>query len=188
MKRLTASIFFSLIVVFVICPRSGFAQADASKTAQLSQEQVMRELLNEVRQLRQDMRRLSAQAYRAQALIERLRLQQDQVNRLTLELSKLRTQISELRSERIALNERVTMLEKQQANVDLEREIKAVKSMIEDLNHREQRLTDRETQLNAQLNTERVNLDELNQRFNEIEREMLSISQGQEGKSGKKEQ
>jgi hypothetical protein len=189
MKRLAICMFFCLIGIFDLGAQQCYAQSAASsKLAQLNQEQVMKELLNEVRQLRLEVRRMTTNAYRAQAMIARLRLQQEQVNRLTLELSKVRAQISDLESARVELNEKFAAMKKKwEAGMVPESEVNAVKEKIELLNQREPDLMQRESQLAAELNVERGNLGELNRRLDEIERELLTISKGEEDKPSKRE-
>ena len=188
MKRSPVYIFICLIGVLVLGSPQTYAQSDASaRAAQANQEQAIKELLDEVRQLRLEVRRITSTAYRAQATMERLRLQQEQVNRLTLELSKVQTQIADHRSRRAGLKEVLPDLEKKvEAGVTPDRELKAIKMDLEDLDKREPELIERESKLIADLNTERVNLGELKGRLDEIEREMSSISKGEEDKPGKK--
>lgn len=188
MKRLAAGLFFCLIAIFVVGTQRSYAQSvTASKPSQLNQEQILKELVNEVRQLRLEVRRMTTNAYRAQSMIERLRLQQEQVNRLTLELSKVRNEISDLKSARVGLKENVAAIEKKfQAGSLPESEVNAVKAAIEDLDQREPDLMVRESQLTAELHVERGNLLELNKRLDEIERELLTTSKVEEDKPGKK--
>lgn len=188
MKRVTVCMFFVLIAILVSAPQS-YAQSEASpKSAQPNQEQVMRELLSEVRQLRLDVRRIAGNAYRAQTMIERLRLQQGQVNRLTLELSKVRGQISDLKTARVALKEEVAAVQrKYDVGVLPSSEMNALKARIEGLDQREPDLTTRESQLAGELSVEQANLEKLSTRLDEIERELLTITRSEEDKPGKRE-
>jgi DNA repair exonuclease SbcCD ATPase subunit len=115
---------------------------------------MVKELLDEVRQLRMDLSRMSVNAYRAHMVIERLRLQQEQVNRLTLELSKVHTQISDLKYARAELKERIEALEKKwETGLIPDSEVKAAKAAMEELGQREQSLVEREPQLTAELSS-----------------------------------
>jgi peptidoglycan hydrolase CwlO-like protein len=188
MKRSPVYLLCCLIGVFVLSSPPAYAQSDASsRAAQANQEQVIKELLNEVRQLRLEVRRITSNAYRAQATMERVRLHQEQVNRLTLELTKVQTQLSDLRSRRDLMQAHIPELE-QKVNVGVmpDAELKAAKQVLEDLDKREPELVERESRLTTELNTERVNLGELNRRLDEIERELTAISKGEEDKPGKK--
>jgi len=177
MKRLIVCTVAGLITICILGSQQSYAQSDAAaKRARLTQDQIMKELLNEVQQLRLELRRMSINIYRAQMVVERLRVQQEQVLRLTLEQNKVNTEISELRSARPGLKEQIEALEKKwETGLIPDTEIKAAKAAMERLNNREQSLVEREPQLAAELNAERGNLEALKARLDEIEREILTI-------------
>ena len=188
MKRLAICVLFWLIGVFGAGPQHTYAQSDAASKPSLNQERILKDLVNEVRQLRLEVRRMSTNAYRVQSMMERLRLQQEIVNRLTTELSKVRNQLADLKSERVGLKARVVEIEKKyEAGTIPESEVSAVRAAIEQLNQREPDLTERESQLAAELNVERGNLLELNGRLDQIERELLITSKVEEDKPRKKD-
>jgi hypothetical protein len=189
MRRITICTFFCLITFIILSSQQSYAQSEASsRSPQVNQGQMLKELLDEVRQLRIDLSRMSSSAYRAQMVFERLRLQQEQVNRLTIELSKANTEISELKSARPTLKEKIEALEKKwETGLIPETEVKAAKAEIEWLNQREQSLVDREPQLTAELNVERGNLEALKARLDEIEREILTTGKSEESKAGKRD-
>jgi len=186
MKRLAFCVLWS-IGVFVASPQYSWAQSEAAAKPSPKQEQILKELVDEVRQLRLEVRRMTANVYRAQTMIERLRMQQEIVNRLTIELSKVRVQLADLKSERVGLKAKAAEIEKKYEVGSLpESEVNAVKATIEQLNQREPNLTEREYQLAGELNVERGNLEELNRRLDQIERELLTSSKVEEDKPGKK--
>ncbi|HKQ80019.1 MAG TPA: hypothetical protein VJ810_40380 [Blastocatellia bacterium] len=189
MKRTTICAFCCLITFIILCSQQSYAQSAApSSSPQVNQGQMLKELLDEVRQLRIDLSRMSSSAYRAQMVFERLRLQQEQVNRLTTELNKANTEIGELKSARPTLNEKIEALEKKwETGLIPETELKAAKAEMEWLNRREQSLVDREPQLIAELNVERGNLEALKARLDEIEREILTTGKSEDGKSDKRD-
>lgn len=189
MKQIILRLFFCLISAVVLTSPPIQAQTNtSSKPASPGQDQTMKDLLTEVRQLRLEVRQMATSVYRAQTMLERVRVQQEQVSRLALELSKVQMQISELRSRRMELQGRVPDMEKK-FDVGLlpETEVTAIKSAIESLNQRESELTDRESKLTTELNTERGQLALLNRRLDEIEQELQSISKGDGEKPVKKE-
>jgi chromosome segregation ATPase len=190
MMRFTICTFFCLITLLILSPQQSYAQSEgSSRSSQANQGQMLKELLDEIRQLRIDLGRMSGSAYRAQMMIERLRLQQEQVNRLTLELNKVNSEISDLRSTRPGLNEKIEELEKK-VNTGLisGSEVRAAKAAMERLSQREQSLMEREPQLTAELSAERGNLEALKARLDEIEREILTIGKSEEGKPGKRDE
>jgi hypothetical protein len=189
MKRITICTFFCLITLFILNSQQSYAQSEgSSRSTQINQGQMLKELLDEVRQLRIDLLRMSGNAYRAQMVAERLRLQQEQVNRLTLELNKVNSEISDLRSSRPGLKEKIEGLEKKvKTGLIPDSELKAAKAAMEQIGQREQSLVEREPQLTAELSSERGNLEALKARLDEIEREILTISKGEDSKPGRRE-
>jgi DNA repair exonuclease SbcCD ATPase subunit len=190
MMRFTICTFFCLITLIILSSQQSYAQSESSsRSSQVNQGQMLKELLDEVRQLRIDLGRMSGNAYRAQMVIERLRLQQEQVNRLTLELNKVNSEINDLRSTRPGLNEKIEELEKKvKTGLISGSEVRAAKAAMERLSQREQSLMEREPQLTAELSAERGNLEVLKARLDEIEREILTIGKSEEGKPGKRDE
>jgi uncharacterized coiled-coil DUF342 family protein len=173
MRRITLSTFFCLIALVALSSQKSYAQSD-SRSSQSDQLQLLKELLNEMRQLRAELSRMNSNAYRAQLLVERMKLQQDQVNRLAAELNQVNSEVGELQSSRPGLNGKIEDLEKQFRNgLIAPSDVKSAKDALERLGQREQRLHERDSQLSAELNTARVNLEALKARLNEIELEML---------------
>jgi peptidoglycan hydrolase CwlO-like protein len=104
-------------------------------------DQAINDLLKEVRLLRKDLRQITASAYRANALIERLRLQQGQVNRLTQELNTVRSQLREIKYSRNDLIARLKDLEKNvDAGLTPQSETEAIKTTLAELERREAEL------------------------------------------------
>lgn len=184
MKRSTLSTFFGVAVLVLFAPQDSRAQSVAPPNAGgPKQETVIQELLGEVRQLRIALQRISVNAYRGQVMVERLRLQQEQVNRLTQELNSARNQIGELRSNQITAKDKLDEAEKQQdKGVVSDAIVNRFKEVLEDLKRHEQRLSERETQVAAQLEAERANLTDLNKRLDALEMEMMITSQPDETK------
>src|SRR5215813_1932607 len=160
MKRTAICTFFCLVTFIVLSSQRSYAQSETpSRSPQINQAQMLKELLDEVRQLRLDLSRMNGIAYRAQIVVDRLKMQQEQVNRLSVELNRVNTEISELKSERPALKEKIEGLEKQyETGVVPDTELKAAKAAMERLSQRERSLMEREPQLTAELNIERGNL------------------------------
>ncbi|HEU0174870.1 MAG TPA: hypothetical protein VFV58_11455 [Blastocatellia bacterium] len=173
MKRKNIWTLFCVIGIYLFMPQQGYAQSGAtSATNKPSQEQIVREILSEVRQLRVEIQRLKANAYQTQVVIERLRLQQDQVARLTREIGEIREKISETQISQVKMNGRLKETEKQvEAGVISQSELKRISDEIEGLKQREQRLTEQESQLSAELDAERVKLITLNRQLDELGQE-----------------
>ena len=177
MKRFISCLFligtFTLTVGTTSHAQTGPTQAPI--------DQVMKDLLTEVRLLRQDLRKLSSTTYRANTMIERLRIQQSQVNRLTTELSNVRGQLASIKSGRIELREKVKDLQKRwDAGTIPEAELIVAKSALTELDQRDPDLTVKESELASQLIIERANLEELSRRLDAIEQELSTITQDDE--------
>lgn len=176
MKRKNIWTLFFIIGLYLFTPQQSYAQSGATSALNKSnQEQIVREILSEVRQLRVEVQRLKASAYQTQVVIERLRLQQDQVARLTREISEVREKISETKTRQVKMNGMFEETEKQvQSGVISQSELKRISGEIEELKQREQNLTERESQLSAEIDAERVKLITLNRRLDELGQEATS--------------
>ncbi|HEV8431543.1 MAG TPA: hypothetical protein VGQ41_26830 [Pyrinomonadaceae bacterium] len=173
MKRFILCLFVA--ITFLTVSETGQGQNNAK---QPQGDQVMKDLLSEVRLLRQDLRRLSSTTYRAHTMIERLRIQQSQVNRLTTELSNVRGQLASIKSGRIELKEKIKELQKRwDAGAIPESELNAAKNALAEMDQREPDLTVKESELASQIVVERTTLEELNRRLDAIEQELLTITQ-----------
>jgi hypothetical protein len=182
MRRSSLSTLFGVAMVVLFLPQDSGAQSGAPpKAGAPKQEPVIQELLGEVRQLRIALQQISVNAYRGQVLVERLRLQQEQVNRLTMELNTARNQILEVRSNQIMAKSKLDEAEKQRdTGIVSEPIVARHREALEDLKRREQRLSEQETQMSLQLETERANLTELNRRLDALETEMMVTGKTEE--------
>jgi chromosome segregation ATPase len=183
MKRSTLSTFFVVALLVLITPRESDAQSAPPNAGGSRPDQVVQELLGEVRQLRIALQQISVNAYRGQVMVERLRLQQEQVNRLSQELGSTRNQIGEMKSALVVMKAKLDDTEKQQdKGLVSESETAEHKEMLDDFRRREQILSEREIQLAAQLEDERANLAGLNKRLDALELEMMVTGQSDKPK------
>jgi len=173
MKRKNILALFCAIGLYLFTPQQSYAQSGATSSVNKSnQEQIVQEILSEVRQLRVEVQRLKASAFQTQVVIERLRLQQEQVARLTREIGEVREKISETKSRQVKMNAVFEEAEKQmEAGMIPQSELKKISGEIEELKQREQRLTEQESQLSVELDAERVKLITLNRRLDELGQE-----------------
>ncbi len=166
--------WFSLLFVVALC-----VLASSSVVAQTTvvSEQKFEELINEVRQLRLEVQRLSASAQRMQLLLDRSRTQQEQVTRLTQQLNDARAQLNQTRWEQSRLKTESEQAEKQKAaGLRGEDELKAISAAGEELKQREQNLMQRELQLSSELELERTTLNDLKTRLDKLEQEIATPS------------
>ena len=163
-------------------PTAAHAQTGTpAKTA--AEGQTLRELLDEVRQLRLALQRLTASGRQFQLLGERIRLQQGRVDALRRELEGARSQLAKTQAARAELAGRVKEAEEfvgreSQAGerAALEQVLREVKGKLSVLHEQEQQQRDVETQLNTQLQSEETKLLELNNRLDALERELSDLS------------
>jgi chromosome segregation ATPase len=145
------------------------------------QDQVLQKLLSEVHELRLAVQRATANSTRFQMLIERTRLQQARVDMLTRQLENIHSQAADMRSARPQLEQQIKDAEDQldrtpepNAHADLESRIKAAKANLTRMTQEEERLRNRETALDGQLQTEQLKLNELNNQLDVLMTELKS--------------
>ena len=186
MNRSTlSSAFLSVAALVLLTPHNTLAQSNAAPNAAASKpDQVLQELLSEVHQLRLVLQRNSANAYRGQVMVERLRLQQEMVNRITDELNSIKSQLSDaVRSEESGRGEIDEAVKRQDKGVLSEAQVADVKARAEFCKLRAQSLRERETVVSTKLEIERANLADLNKRLDALELELMTTaSQGDEPK------
>lgn len=160
MKRLSISFF-----VLVLMPVSSFAQT--STAARPTSEQSLQELVTEVRQLRAALQRMNAAVYKGQVLLEQLKLQQEQVARMTRELRDARDAHSDLRAQESRLRAQLSWVDKE-VNLGTKdpAEKENLKAELKYVSERRHRMMTRETQLAAELETERAKLNEVSDKLN----------------------
>jgi hypothetical protein len=184
MKRSTLFTIMAIGLVFLCSARDSRAQSNSlSNVVRTKQDPVVQELLGEVRQLRIALQHITVNAYRGQVLIERLRLQQEQVNRLSQELGSTRNQLGEMRTEQASAKAKLDESEKgQEKGLVSEATTAKHREVLEGLLRHELRLSEREVQVVAALEAERVNLADLNKRLDALELEIMATSQVDETK------
>lgn len=179
----TTVLRIAIWVTVLVCFSSLRALAQSSNSSSLARpdsDQILKEILNEVRQLRADLQRLNVNAHRTQALLDRMKVQQEQVVRLTREIGNVRDELLAIQHRQVRIKEALEMLEKQKnAGLVKEEEVKVAAAELEELKQREQWLMEREPQLSSELDLTRATLAQLNARLDELEQELLTPPAGQ---------
>ncbi len=183
-KSITSTSLFWIAIWCLMAPRPTLAQQASQPVApaqagQSDQMQMLRALLDEVRQLRLALQRNNLTAYRAQILLERLRAQQERVDRLTRELEALRNELVESKPHQAQMAEVLKGIESrlnqetdQARRNELEMEQRMVKAQLEQQAQRDERQREREAKLMAQLQIEQAKLEEINSRLDALENEL----------------
>lgn len=171
MKRL---ITFALLSVGFLFSNANWIRAqNPAVRPQPSQEQSLKELVDEVRQLRAMLQRVNTTYYRTNVVVERMKLQQELVSRASRDLDDVRDNLGETRVNILKLKEVVKGFEADvQAGGRDANELATVKLELENAVQRELRLVQRETQLSNDLSIERLKLFELNDKLNKLELEL----------------
>lgn len=179
-KRSTLNCLLCLGILWFLSPEALQAQSSnrATETTPADQ-QVLQALLSEVRQLRLTIQRANISVFRAQLMIERLRMQQERVDRLTRQVEENQNELTGTGLSRSQLTERSQDLESQikteqdaGRRVQLELQYKELKYIIEQQTDRETQMRARQVQLTTQLQAERARLDEIDSRLEALEREL----------------
>lgn len=179
-KRSTLSCLLCFGIFWLLSTGTLRAQsANRNAEAAPDNQQVLQSLLTEVRQLRLTLQRTNLSMFRAQIMIERLRMQQQRVDELTQQLEENQNELTGSGLTRSQLADRSQDLESQiKAEQDairraqLEAQLKELKYVVAQQTEQEVQLRARQTQLTAQLQTERSKLDEIDSRLDALEREL----------------
>ena len=168
--RLITVSFFSVLAVSTV-------SAQTEKPAE--ENQTMRTLLSEVRQLRKTMQTTGLNAYRGQLILERMRLANEQVERMAQKLEAARDDVEKIERTIPSFEEKSKVMEtvlQQETDVasraKLEFEIKQHKQQTERYKVLLTRAREREQQLSTDLRTSQARLSELENRLDLLEREI----------------
>ena len=152
----------------------------AQGTGKAEMDDTTRQLLEEVRALRQALQtiqRMSMDTYRSQLLVERIRADRDDVRRLTSSLNDAHETLTRTQSTIPQFQEQQKMLESrlqlevdQSRRAEFEFEIRRTKDAIENYKGQIEPLKEREQQLTTDLNNAKGRLEELQNRLDALER------------------
>jgi predicted nucleic acid-binding Zn-ribbon protein len=181
-------------LLFLLCSLSFPLAAQEREAAPPAKDDaVLRALLDEVRQLRIALQRSQLGLYRAQLVIERLRVQQQRVDRLTEELEGVKEELSNLKLSLPGMEEMLKDLEGQlarepdpQRRSQLAEQVRGFKLSMEQRAPHEQRLSERQNDLNMKLQVEQAKLAELNNKLEEWEKELELPDAGEKRQPAKK--
>src|SRR5882762_2707300 len=169
-KSLTLGCALGLVTLCFIYPTG--AQAQSNKPAESTQgdrDQTLKQLLTEVRELRLAVQRATVSNTRFQMLIERVRVQQAHVDALSHQLENQHSQVAEMKAEKPQMEQQIKDAEdlldrtpEPSAHSDLESRIKGGKVNLARLAQEDERLHNRETALDTELQAAQAKLYELN--------------------------
>jgi chromosome segregation ATPase len=160
------------LVMLAGLSRASALHAQEKRSAESSKEddqQVLRTLLDEVRQLRLALQRSNALNHRVQITLERLRLQQGRVDSVARSLENVRSRMTDLKTARPQMEEQIKSAEElvaraadQSRREEMEYQLKETKARLASWARDEEQLRERETALVSELQIEQSKLSELN--------------------------
>ena len=170
---LSRVVTISFVCVFV------FTTAAAQTEKPTEENQTMRTLLSEVRQLRKTMQTTGLNAYRGQIILERMRLANEQVERMAQRLETARDEVDKIERTIPRFEEQAKVMDtmlQQETNIGqrakLEFELKEHKQQGERYKVLLTRAREREQQLSTELKASQARLTELESRLDLLEREI----------------
>ena len=141
--------------------------------------QVLRALLDEMRQLRLALQRSNAVNHRLQITVERLRLQQGRADSIARSLENVRSRITDLKTARPQMEEQIKYAEEVMARAteqnrreEIEHQLKEMKARLVSWARDEEQLRERETALVSEFQIEQSKLTELNGQLESMIRQL----------------
>ncbi len=180
MKTFFATIGF-LFLLCVISTAQTPTQ-EAVKTPNGQSEQVLREILSEIKQLRLVIANTNVNQLRFQVTFDQYKSQQNRVDSMNREMESIKNQLTGGNPFRSNSEEMIkTTEERLQQTTDprlrqnLERQIQSIKRNLEAQDQREKRLKERQTALELQTPVEQAKLDLLNAEVERIKQDINSL-------------
>lgn len=179
-KRLLNATLVTAVSLFFINPLTVSGQVrKAAESPQNEDRQILQALLEEVRELRLELRRANAVSQRLQVALARIRLQETRVEALTRSLQTARTRLVEVQETRSRVEDEIKDAEdrlSRQPDGDpramLEFQIKEMRNRLSILAREEEQARNREASLNTELQGEQTKLNELNNQLDSMMREL----------------
>jgi chromosome segregation ATPase len=179
-NRLTLAGVLGLVTLCCISPTR--IQAQTNKPAQSVQgdcDQTLAQLLAEVRELRLAVQRATVSNTRFQMLIERVRVEQAHVDALSRQVENLSSQLAELKAAKPQMEQQIKDAEDSldrttdpNVHADLESRIKGGKANLARLTQEDERLRNRETAVDIELQAAQAKVNELNGQLDALMNEL----------------
>ena len=163
---------------------SGSASAQSPAPAS-GGERTLRELLDEVRLLRQVLQATSLGSVRAQILLAQRQDHHDRVATLERQIAEVRSQAKDQEAQIGQVDEEIGEAERQLAlesdparRTEREMHVRQLGSMRDQLKRMQENLRDRELDLSASLPKEQAKLEEMQRGLDRIEQQLESLQKG----------
>ena len=178
-KRLTWGCALGLVTLCFVASTRTQAQTNKPESAKGDSDQTLKQLLTEVRELRLAVQRATVSNTQFQILIERVRIQQAHVDALRRQLENVHSQAAEMKAAKPQMEQQIKDAEDQldrtpdpNAHADLESRIKGGKASLVRLAQEDERLRNRETALDPEMQAAQAKLNELNGQLDSLMSEL----------------
>jgi len=172
-------IAFALTICTCIVILFTFVAARPQSAQPAAETATSQVLINEIKELRRALQDYAVVTQRTQLMSERLRFQQTRVDKLSDDRENVLMQLEASAAEAQQIDESTKSLEKLMGNesdaslrITIERDYKSALIRTEDHKRREQRLREREVQLNQLIQTEQAALTELKEKMQAVEQSL----------------
>jgi len=179
-KSLTPAFVLCLVTFCCVSPTG--AQAQSNKPAgsvQGDRDQTLQQLLTEVRELRLAVQRATVSNTRFQMLIERVRVQQGHIDALSRQLENIHSQVADMKAAKPQMGQQIKDAEDlldrtpdPNAHAELDSRIKGGKANLARLAQEDERLRNRETAIDTELQAAQAKLNELNGQLDSLMSEL----------------
>ena len=174
MKTSTIRLILCAPFLIILLSVSMFAQTATKPSPSTGDsDQLLKDILNEVRLMRAEMQRATVYSHRSQVLLERIKVEQDQIARLTRDVADAHDQIEAVRKQLSRKQiEGDLAVKKKDVGALSEPDLNKVTSELEELQQREQSLLSREAMVSAELDISKKTLGDLDKRLSDLDREI----------------
>lgn len=177
MKRILLSLIATSLLF--ICSQAVVAQSDSISGSRTDEKQILKAVLEEIRQLRLEAQRAHTFSHRLVVTLERVRFEQSRIDSLARSAQTLRRQVEEIQATRARIETEIKESEGRLPSVPdsdtklvLESQIKEMKTRLNALTREEEQIRNREVELNADLQGSQTKLNDLNSQLDSMMRQL----------------
>jgi len=180
-RTLTLAFMIAMAMCCLPTGRTLGQTTNSATSGQDDHDQTLKQLLTEVRELRIALQRATFSNSRFQMLIERLRVEQTHIDSLRRDLENVRKELADFQTAKPRMEQEIKDAEDSLERVtdpighaDWESRIKAMKANLARFGPEEERLRNRESALDNDLQSSQAKLNELNSQLDALMNEMKS--------------
>lgn len=181
MKRFFVIISFLFLVCFLLSSETSAQEVAKTQNGQ-SNEQILKEILSEIKQLRLVIGKTNVNQLRFQITFDQYKAQQSRVDSMKREMESIKNQLAasdQFRSNNAEMirtsEERLQQTTDPRQRQTLERQIQQIKRNLETQDQRDKRMKERQTTLETQTPLEQGKLDQLTNEMEQIKQDINSL-------------